>query len=110
MPKTRVCDQHVVEDIGRVADVGHCVGAEGGKRLIWARTGYLSRIEQVSVLMQGEYVCKDLRGVPEGREGIKHGHGRIFCEFLRGCLYCEECELDELTSISSWSPTRAKMP
>ena len=83
MTKTGVCDKHVVEDVGRVTDISHREGAERGERLVCARTRDLSRIEQVGMFVQSENVCKNLGGMPEGREGVEHGDGRIFCEFLR---------------------------
>ena len=75
MPQTRVCNKHVVENIGRIANVGHCEGAEGGERLILARSRNLSRIEQVGVLMEGENVCKNLSGMPKGRKSVEDGDG-----------------------------------
>lgn len=89
MTKTRVCDQHVVKNVGRVTDVGHCQRTERGERLVLARTRDLRRIEEVSVFMQGENICKGLSGMPEGRKCVEHGNGRIFCKFLQRCLY--EC-------------------
>lgn len=79
--ETRVCDEHVVENVGRVTDVGDCEGAERGKGTILDRR--LGGIEQVCVFMQGEEVCQNLSGMPEGRQRVEDGDGRVFCEFLR---------------------------
>ena len=82
--ETRVCDEHVVENICGVANVGHCEGAKGGERLVGSNPRNLGRVEKVGMLMQGEYVCEGLSGVPEGRKCIEYGDGGVFCEFLRG--------------------------
>lgn len=106
--KAGICDEHVVEDVGRVADVGDGEGAEGGEGRVCA--GDVCRVEEMGVLVQGEDVCEGLGGVPEGREGVEDGDGGVFRELLGGLSVRCGREKGRPTSISAWSPTRAKMP
>merc|ERR1711939_7893 len=68
----RVGDEHLVEDVVRVADPGHCQARER------AKVGREGTVE----LEQGLQVGKDLRWVVLVAERVDHWHARVLCKLL----------------------------
>jgi hypothetical protein len=101
--KSGVSNEHVVENVGTVPNVSYCERWE--RDCLWffvfialfGRFGFwfwFRRFggcrEEVSVVLEGEKVCKNLGWMPEIGESVDNWHGRVLDQFLDGLVVRRE--------------------